>query len=64
MKNVAHYRSNSRQLIRITVEEPWLAMNTAETKTMMFGERNIDQAVQIAGTTTEKVDKSLRIWEA
>ena len=33
-------------------------MNIAKTKTMVFGERNIEPTVQTAGTTTENVDSS------
>ena len=42
---------------RIAAEEAGLVMFIAKTKTMVFGDRNIEQTVQTAGTTIENVDK-------
>ena len=39
------------------MEETRLVANTAQTKTMVFDERNIERAVQLVGTTTENVNK-------
>ena len=53
---------------RIAAEETGLVGNATKTKTMVFGERNIEEAVQMAGTTIENVDKfeylgSLITWD-
>ena len=53
---------------RIAAEEAGLVVNGTKTKTMVFGERNIEKAVQMAGTTIENVDKfeylgSLITWD-
>ena len=53
---------------RIAAEEAWLVVNTTKPKAMMFGERNIEQAVQMMGTIIENVDKfeymgSLITWD-
>ena len=45
------------EITRIAAEETGLVVNATKTKTMVFGERNIEEAVQMAGTTIENVDK-------
>ena len=53
---------------RIAAEEAGLIVNGTKTKTMVFNERNIEKAVQMADTTIENVDKfeylgSLITWD-
>ena len=53
---------------RIATEGAGLVVNATKTKTMVFGERNIEKAVQMAGTTIKNVDKfeylgSLITWD-
>ena len=53
---------------RIAAEETGLVVNATKTKTMVFGERNIEEAALMAGTTIENVDKfeylgSLITWD-
>ena len=45
------------ETIRIAAEEAELVVNTAKTKTMVFSERKIEQAVQMADTTIENLEK-------
>lgn len=37
--------------LRVAAEEAGLIMNTKKTKTLVFGDRNIEKHVQIAGNT-------------
>ena len=53
---------------RIAAEETGLVVNATKTKTMVFGEPNIEEAIQMAGTTIKNVDKfeylgSLITWD-
>ncbi|CAF3364939.1 unnamed protein product [Rotaria socialis] len=54
--------------IRVAAEEAALIMNTKKTKTLVFGDRNIEKHVQIAETTRENVEQfeylgSLITWD-
>ena len=53
---------------RIAAEETGLIVSATKAKTMVFDERNIEEAAQMAGTTIENVDKfeylgSLITWD-
>ena len=50
------------------VEQAGLLLNTNKTKIMVFGERNVDDRIQVAGETIENVEKfeylgSLLTWD-
>jgi hypothetical protein len=56
------------ETIRVAAEQTGLVVNIAKTKTMVFGERSIEQALHISGATIENVDKfeylgSLITWD-
>jgi hypothetical protein len=59
---------NQTELVREAAEQAGLTVNTNKTKTMVFGERNIEHGIQIAGVTIENVEKfeylgSLLTWD-
>src|SRR5262249_9973599 len=45
------------ELTRTAAEQSGLILNTNKTKTMIFGERNIESRIQVAGDTIENVEK-------
>ncbi|CAF3252389.1 unnamed protein product, partial [Rotaria socialis] len=54
--------------LRVAAEEAGLLMNTKKTKTLVFGDRNIEKHVQIAGNIIENVEQfeylgSLLTWD-
>ncbi|CAF2109420.1 unnamed protein product [Rotaria magnacalcarata] len=54
--------------LKITAEEAGLLINTKKTKTLVFGDRNIEKHVQIAGNIIENVEQfeylgSLLTWD-
>ena len=56
------------ELTKTAAEQAGLILNINKTKTMVFGERNIDNSIQIAGNTIENVEKfeylgSLLTWD-
>ena len=68
MKN-ANLLQKQFETTRIAAEEAGPVVNTPKTKTMMFGKRNIEQAVHMAVTIVENVDKfeylgSLITWDS
>jgi hypothetical protein len=59
---------NQFDIIRIAAEQAGLVVNTTKTKTMVFGERSIEQPVKIQSSPIENVDKfeylgSLITWD-
>ena len=67
MKNVAPLQKQF-ETTRIAAEEAGIVVDTTKTKTMVFAEKNIEQAVQMADTTIKNVDKfehlgSLITWD-
>ena len=55
-------------LTKTAAEQAGLILNINKTKTMVFGDRNIDNSIQIAGNTIENVEKfeylgSLLTWD-
>ena len=64
------YKVLQEQLVktRVVAEEVGLVVNVGKTKTMVFGDRKIEQEVQIGSNNVEKVDKfeylgSLITWD-
>ena len=56
------------ELTKTAAEQAGLILNINKTKTMVFGDRNIDDTIQVAGTVIENVDKfeylgSLLTWD-
>ena len=56
------------ELTKEAAEQAGLLLNTNKTKTMVFGERNIESNIQVAGETIENVEKfeylgSLLTWD-
>ena len=56
------------ELTKTAAEQAGLILNINKTKTMVFGDRNIDNSIQIAGNTIENVEKfeylgSLLTWD-
>ena len=56
------------ELTKTAAEQAGLIVNINKTKTMVFGDRNIDNSIQIAGNTIENVEKfeylgSLLTWD-
>ena len=56
------------ELTKEAAEQAGLLLNTNKTKTMVFGERNIESNIQVAGVTIENVEKfeylgSLLTWD-
>jgi hypothetical protein len=56
------------ELTRTAAEHSGLILNTNKTKTMVFGARNIESRIQVAGNTIENVEKfeylgSLITWD-
>jgi hypothetical protein len=56
------------ELTKIAAEQAGLILNINKTKTMVFGDRNIDNSIQVAGNTIENVEKfeylgSLLTWD-
>jgi hypothetical protein len=59
---------NQIELVREAVDQAGLTVNTNKTKTMIFGDRNIEQELQVVGETIENVEKfeylgSLLTWD-
>jgi hypothetical protein len=59
---------NQIELVRKAAEQAGLIVNTNKTKTMVFGDRNIDQEIHVARETIENVEKfeylgSLLTWD-
>ena len=66
-EDVSSLRSQIEQT-KEAAEQAGLLLNTNKTKTMIFGERNIDNNIQVAGETIENVEKfeylgSLLTWD-
>ena len=56
------------ELTKAAAEQAGLILNINKTKTMVFGDRNIDSSMQVAGNTIENVEKfeylgSLLTWD-
>jgi hypothetical protein len=56
------------ELTKTAAEQAGLILNINKTKTMVFGDRNIDNSIQVAGNTIENVEKfeylgSLLTWD-
>ena len=56
------------ELTRTAAEQAGLLLNTNKTKVMVFGERSIDERIQVAGETIENVERfeylgSLLTWD-
>ena len=56
------------ELTKEAAEQAGLLLDTKKTKTMVFGERNINNHVQVAGETIENMEKfeyldSLLTWD-
>ena len=56
------------ELTKTAAEQAGLILNTNKTKTMVFGDRNIETSIQVAGQTIENVEKfeylgSLITWD-
>jgi hypothetical protein len=56
------------ELTKTAAEQAGLILNINKTKTMVFGDRNIDNNIQVAGNTIENVEKfeylgSLLTWD-
>jgi hypothetical protein len=56
------------ELTKTAAEKAGLILNINKTKTMVFGDRNIDNSIQVAGNTIENVEKfeylgSLLTWD-
>src|ERR1700722_4237388 len=67
MKTLAHFNAKI-ELTKTAVEQAGLILNINKTKTMVFGDRNIDNSIQVAGNTIENVEKfeylgSLLTWD-
>ncbi|CAF3468998.1 unnamed protein product, partial [Rotaria socialis] len=43
--------------LKVAAEEAGLLINTKKTKTLVFGDRNIEKHVQIAGNIIENVEQ-------
>jgi hypothetical protein len=59
---------NQIELVSGAAEQAGLIVNTKKTKTMVFGDRNIENELQVAGETIENVEKfeylgSLLTWD-
>ena len=67
MKTLAHFNAKI-ELTKTAAEQAGLILDINKTKTMVFGDRNIDNNIQIAGNTIENVEKfeylgSLLTWD-
>ena len=67
MKTLAHFNTKY-ELTKIAAEQAGLILNINKTKTMVFGDRNIDNSIQVAENTIENVEKfgylgSLLTWD-
>jgi hypothetical protein len=59
---------NQIELTKEAAEQAGLLLNTNKTKTMVFGQRNMESNIQVAGVTIENVEKfeylgSLLTWD-
>lgn len=59
---------NQIELVKKSTEQAGLIINTNKTKTMVFGQQNINYRIQVAGKTIENVEKfeyleSLLTWD-